>query len=164
MQEVTIPEFTQERQTITINSTVQTICETYTFEVHTLIGAEYIESCEAFVTNQARTSFFGRGEISQEPATICFPVGVNRRTGFLYTTFNTFGKLPGESKAYIHFVIRDTSGQEHFFSTEITDQFEKPDHHIVIEEPVEVPKPETTGGIAPTVEEWNEENHNVDIG
>lgn len=164
VQEVTIPEFTQERQTITINSSVQTICETYTFEVHTLIGAEYIESCEAFVTNQARTNFFGRGEINQEPATICFPVGVNRRTGFLYTTFNTFGKLPGESKAYIHFVIRDTSGQEYYFSTEITDQFEKPDHHIVIEEPVEVPEPETTGGIAPTVEEWNEENHNVDIG
>lgn len=164
VQEVTIPEFTMEKQTITINSTVETICETYTFEVHTLIGAEYIESCEAFVTNQARTNFFGRGEISQEPAIINFPVGVNRRTGFLYTTFNTFGKLPGESKAFIHFIIRDTSGQEHFFSTEITDQFEKPDHHIVIEEPVEVPEPETTGGIAPTVEEWNEENHNVDIG
>jgi hypothetical protein len=164
VQEVTIPEFTMEKQTITINSTVQTICETYTFEVHTLIGAEYIESCEAFVTNQARTNFFGRGEISQEPATICFPVGVNRKTGFLYTTFNTFGKLPGESKAYIHFVIRDTSGEEHYFSTDITDQFEKPDHHVVIEEPVEVPEPETSGGIAPTVEEWGEENHNVDIG
>ena len=165
IQEVTIPEFTQESQTITIESTVQTICKTYSFEVHSVIGTEYVESCEAFVTNQARSSFFGRGEINPEPATIWFPVGVDRKKGCLYTTFNSFGKLPGDSRAFIHFIIRDVKGNEHYFSTDITDQFLRTDNHIVIEETVDVPEPEyASGGIAPTVEEWKEENNDVNIG
>lgn len=165
VEEVTIPEFTQESQTITIESTVQTICETYSFEVHTVIGTEYVENCEAFVTNQSRSSFFGRDEISQDPATIWFPVGVDRNKGCLYTVFNTFGKLPGESRAFIHFIIRDVKGNEHYFSADITPEFERTDHHIVIEEPVEIPEPEyASGGIAPSVEEWEEENNDVNIG
>ena len=165
VEEVTIPEFTQESQTITIESTVQTICETYSFEVHTVIGTEYVESCEAFVTNQASSSFFGRDEISQDPATIWFPVGVDRNKGCLYTVFNTFGKLPGDSRAFIHFIIRDVKGNEHYFSADITQEFERTDHHIVIEEPVEIPEPEyASGGIAPSVEEWEEENNDVNIG
>ena len=165
VEEVTIPEFTQESQTITIESTVQTICETYSFEVHTVIGTEYVESCEAFVTNQASSSFFGRDEISQDPATIWFPVGVDRNKGCLYTVFNTFGKLPGDSRAFIHFIIRDVKGNEHYFSADITQEFERTDNHIVIDEPVEIPEPEyASGGIAPSVEEWEEENNDVNIG
>ena len=163
--EVTIPEFTQESQTITIRSSASTICQTYSFEARSVIGAEFVESCEAFVTNQARSSFFGRGEVSSEPATLWFPVGVDRKRGCLYTTFNTFGKLPGDSRAFIHFLIHDTQGGEHYFSADITGQFERPDNRIVIEERVEVPEPDyAKGGIAPTVDEWHEESHNVDIG
>lgn len=162
---VVIPEWTGESQTITIDALSQTIVESYSFEVSTVIGSEYIESCEAFVTNQARSSFFGRGEVSKEPATICFPVGVNKTKGCLYTVFNTFGKLPGESKSYLHILIKDTGGTEHRVTTDITDQFNKEDHHIEIDEPVVIPVPKSKGaGIAPTVDPWNEETHDVGIG
>ena len=162
---VIIPVMTRESQSVTIEATASTIVKTYSFEVHSVIGAEYIESAEAFVTNQARSSFFGRGEISQEPATICFPVGVDRKKGCLYTTFNTFGKLPGESRSYLHILVRDTDGQEYRFSEDITNQFENPENHIVIDEEVEIPEPPShNGGIAPTVNPWDEENHDVPIG
>ena len=165
VQEVEIPEFSGVSQTITISSQVKTIVDNYIFEVHTVVGAEYIESAEAFVTNQASSSFFGRGEVNPTPATICFPVGVDKEKGCLYTVFNTFGKLPGESDAFLHILVRDTGGNEYEFSTDITDQFEKPDNHIIIEEPVDIPEPESSaGGIAPTVENWNEENVDVPIG
>ena len=164
-QEVEIPEFSGESQTITISSVVQTIVDTYIFEVHTVVGAEYIESAEAFVTNQSRSSFFGKGEISQDPVTIWFPVGVDRDKGCLYTVFNTFGNLPGASESYLHILVRDTGGNEYTFSVDITDQFEKPDNHILIEEPVIVPEPESNaGGIAPTVDPWKDEIIDVPIG
>ena len=165
-QEVEIPEFSGESQTITISSAVQTIVDTYIFEVHTVVGAEYIESAEAFVTNQSRSSFFGRGEISQDPVTIWFPVGVDRDKGCLYTVFNTFGKLPGTSESYLHILVKDTGGKVYTFTVDITDQFENPDNHIIIEEVVDIPEPEYMkgGGIAPTVDPWKDEIIDIPIG
>lgn len=164
-EDVEIPEWAGEDIEITIKALAKTIVKTYSFEVPNIKGVEYIESCEAFITNQSRSCFFGRGEISQEPATLFFPVGVNVKKSCLYTVFNTFGKLPGESKSYLHIVIRNTDGTEIYHSTVITDQFEKDDHHIVIEDEIVVPTPTGGGsGIAPTVDKWTEENHDVGIG
>lgn len=162
---VTIPEFSEEDVVITLRARCATIVETYTFSVPNVEGAQWIESVEAFVTNQSRTSFFGRGEASQEPATIFFTVGVNRDEGYLYTDFNTFGKLPGESRSLLHILIKNTGGEEVHITTDITDQFEKTDHHIIITDEIIVPQPEDEGaGIAPTVDPWDDEQHDVPIG
>lgn len=163
-EEVEIPEWAGEDIEITIHALAKTIVKTYSFEVPNVNGAQYIESCEAFITNQARTCFFGRGEASTEPATIYFPVGVNVKKGCLYTIFNTFGKLPGESKSYLHIIVRNTDGTEVYYSTVITDQFEKEDHHIVIEDEIDIPEPSGGAGIAPTVDEWTDEKSDVNIG
>lgn len=164
-EEVEIPTLSAENRVVTLTAVAKTIVETYSFEVKTVVGTEYIESVEAFVTNQARSSFFGRGEVSTDPATINFLVGVDREKGRLYTAFNTFGKLPGESHSYLHILIRDTGGQEHYISQDITEQFENPDHHIVIEEEIDIPQPESqSSGFAPTVDPWQDEQHDVPIG
>ncbi len=162
--EIEIPAYVEGDTVVTMTAIAATIVETYGFEVHSVVGIEYIASVEAFVTNQARSSFFGRGEVSQEPATICFPVEVDRRNQRLHTTFNTFGKLPGESECYLHILITDTDGNEYHVSTDITDQFEKEDHEIIIDEEIDIPQPQSGGGIAPTVDPWNEETHGVPIG
>ena len=162
--EVTIPAFSKENTVITITADAKTIIETYAFKVMNVEGIEYVSSVEAFVTNQAQSNFFGIGKLNTNPATIYFPVEVNRADGCLETTFNTFGKLPGDSHSYLHILIVGTDGTEIRISTDITDQFEKADHEIIIDEPVEVPAPEGGGGIAPTVEQWQEENHDVPIG
>lgn len=162
---VVIPEMSNESHTITIHAEASDCVETYGFWVKTVIGAEYIESCEAFVTNQARSSFFGRGEAGKEPATIWFPVGVDRQKGMLFTVFNTFGKLSGESRCYLHLLIRDTDGKEYHFSEDITDDFEDSDHIIEVDEEIDVPEPESHGGgIDPTVDPWDEEDIDVPIG
>jgi hypothetical protein len=164
-EQVEIPTFSTERRVITLTAVTRSIVETYSFEVKTVVGAEYIESCEAFVTNQALSSFFGQGTVNPQPATISFPVGVDKEKNRLITAFNTFGKLPGESHTYLHILIRDTGGEEHYITEDITDQFEKPDHKIIIDEPVEIPKPEGGGGgIAPSVDPWEDVNHDVPIG
>ena len=163
LKQVEIPPFNSGERVITITATATTIVETYSFEAKNISGAEYISSAEAFVTNQARGNFFGRGEKSTEPATIYFPVEMDKTTGTLKTTFNTFGKLPGESRCYLHILLRDNDGNEYKISEDITDQFDDPDHRIIIYNAVDIPKP-TGNGIAPSVEPWESENHDVPIG
>ncbi|MBQ9651406.1 MAG: DUF5119 domain-containing protein [Prevotella sp.] len=164
LDDVEIPERTSGDHDIVISTTASTIVKTYSFRVSNVAGAQYIKSVEAFVTNQSRSSFFGRGEISQEPATICFPVGVNRKGGYLYSTFNTFGKLPGESRSFLHILLYDSDGNEYHISSDITDQFDNEEHEIEIDEPIDIPTPSSGGGIAPTVDPWGEENEEVPIG
>lgn len=168
-QTVVIPDMSSETRTITVYATVSDVVETYAFEVPNVKGAEYVKSVEAFVTNQSRSSFFGRPEISKEPATIWFPVGVDRAKGCLFTVFNTFGKLPGESRSFLHLLITNTEGEQVRVTTDITEQFDHPepdrDHIIVIDQEIDVPPPsEGGGGIAPTVDPWDEENTDVPIG
>ena len=156
--------FSEEERVITLTANARTVVETYGFQIINIKGIEYISSVEAFVTNQSRSTFFGRGEKSKEPATIYFPIEVNN-DGYIHTAFNTFGKLPGVSRSYLHILIKNTSGEEVHVSVDITDQFEKEDHEIIIDEEINIPQPEGGGaGIAPTVDEWNEENHDVPIG
>ena len=164
-QEVEIPEFAGESQTIVIHSAAKTIVETYSFEVKTVTGTENIKSVDAFVTNQAVSYFVGKGEANPQPATIYFPIAVDLKKGCLYTTFNTFGKLPGESKAFLHILVQDLNGDYMPITVDITAQFEKPDKHIIVEEPIVVPDPESrAGGIAPTVDPWKNQNIDVPIG
>ena len=161
---IEIPPFTEEERIITLTANAKTVVETYGFQLTNISGIEYISSVEAFVTNQSRSTFFGRGEKSTEPATIYFPIEVNPSEGYIHTSFNTFGKLPGESRSYLHILITNTSGEEVHVSVDITDQFEKEDHEIIIDEEIDIPTPEGGGGIAPTVDPWEEENHDVPIG
>ena len=163
--DVEIPPYSEETHVITITATANTIVETYAFEVRNIQGIEYIASVEAFITNQARSSFFGRGEKGTEPATIYFPMEVDRTNGELKSTFNTFGKLPGESHSYLHMLLYDTQGNPFTITDDITEQFYNPDHVIVIEDSVVIPEPQAGGGgIAPTVDPWEEVNQDVPIG
>ena len=163
--DVEIPEYSVEKHVITVTATAATIVETYGFEVKNITGIEYIASVDAFVTNQARSSFFGRGEKSTDPATIYFPLEVNRTEGVLKSTFNTFGKLPGESHCYLHLLLTDTEGNPYTITDDITEKFNNPDHTIVIEQPIVIPEPQAGGGgIAPTVDPWEEINQDVPIG
>jgi len=126
-------------------------------------GVENIKEIEAFVTNQARGNYFGRGELRAEPCTIYFPIEPKAGIQGIKTAFNTFGKLPGESHCFLHILIRNTAGREILVSEDITYQFVKPDHHIVIDDEIDVPEPEGSG-IAPTVEPWEEVIYDVPIG
>lgn len=161
---VEIPQPSIDQQVITVEATASTIIETYEFEVTNIDGIEYISSVEAFVTNQARSNFFGRREVNPEPATIYFPVGVSRKKGMLKTTFNTFGKLPGESHSFLNIIVVNSEGKPFVYIADITEQFEDTTHTIVIEDSIHIPAPTPAGGITPTVEEWTEEIHDVPLG
>ena len=163
---VEIPPYsTDSDYTVTITAAASTVVETYGFEVANITGIQYISSVEAFVTNQARSDFFGINKKNDEPATIYFPIEVHAGDTTLHTTFNTFGKLPGESHSFLHIVMIDSEGNVYTVSEDISDQFNDAGHVIHISDSIDIPKPESaSGGIAPTVDPWEEINHDVPIG
>ena len=164
-EEVTVPEFFKGNQRVMLQAEASTIVQTFVFEMTQLTGLEYVESAEAFVTNQSRSYFIGKGEASDESCTVWFPVEVNREEGTLTAVFNTFGVRTGEdSKTYVHFIMRDTGGDEHNYSMDITEKVVAPRHVIEIEEEIDIPQPEGTGGITPEVNPWLEETREVPIG
>jgi hypothetical protein len=159
---VDLPKFIED-SVMTFKADGETIIETYSFEMPNLTGVENIKKIEAFVTNQASGNYFGRGVLRAEPATIYFSIDPKVGVKGIKTAFNTFGKLPGESQCYLFVIFRDIVGRELFFETDITDQFINPNRHISIDTPIDVPEPEP-GGLAPTVEPWEEVIHDVPIG
>ena len=163
--QIEIPSYIPEGIFV-VHGDASTIIETYEIDLTNVVGEKNIASIECFVTNQARGNFFGRGEKSTEPATIYFPIEVEPNMIGIHSAFNTFGKLPGESRVYLHVIIKGTGGDEILVTKDATVPFTDPTHHIVIEDPIVVPDPEPSqgGGIAPTVDPWDEENHDVPIG
>lgn len=149
-----------------VHGDAATIIETYEIDLTNVAGEKNISSIECFVTNQARSNFFGRGEKSTEPATIYFPIEVKPNMIGIHSAFNTFGKLPGESRVYLHVLVTGAGGDEILITKDITIEFTDPTHHIIVEDPIVVPEPAEGGGsgIAPTVEQWEEEQHDVPIG
>jgi hypothetical protein len=164
-EEVTVPEFFKGNQRVMLQAEASTIVQTFVFEMTQLTGLEYVESAEAFVTNQSRSYFIGKGEASDESCTVWFPVEVNREEGTLTAVFNTFGVRTGEdSKTYVHFIMRDTGGDEHNYSMDITEKVVAPRHVIEIEEEIDIPQPQGSSGFSPEVNPWDEEHMVVPIG
>ena len=164
MATIEVPEFTGENILAEVQLEPSSVVQTYSFEVTQVEGIDYVESAEAYVTNQARSYFIGQMKASTEPATLWFPIKVDREKGILNTTYNTFGVLPGGSQTIIHFVVRNSGGQEVTFSADITDQLANPEHKIVVDEEITIPKPAGPSGISPEVDPWQEEIRDVPIG
>ena len=164
MATIEVPEFTGENILAEVQLEPSSVVQTYSFEVTQVEGIDYVESAEAYVTNQARSYFIGQMKASTEPATLWFPIEVDREKGILNTTYNTFGVLPGGSRTIIHFVVRNSGGQEVTFSADITDQLANPEHKIVVDEEITIPKPAGPSGISPEVDPWQEEIRDVPIG
>ena len=86
--------------------------------------------------------------------------------------FNTFGRIPGsENESKVTFDIKTVDGRSITREFEISDLFEsdlcKEHHWLLIDEVIDVPKPPDTpsggGGFEPTVDDWEREEHEIEI-
>ncbi len=153
----------------------ESIVETYYLGVK-LRNKGNLASAQALLSGQAKSNMFGfEGGRSIEPVILYFDMtaGINDRTGedALQTTFNTFGKLPGEeSHLWLTIVVTNTNGETITWHKDITDRFkDNPDKYIYIEEDEIVvpdppaPPPGSGGGFHPEVEDWKEEHYDITI-
>ena len=163
---INVPSVLNYNEDVTIYSTASTILDVYSLEVLGVTGCENIEKVEAFITGHIKNNRFGIEERGTDPATLYVTLKPDAQNNRLYTVFGTFGKLPfAENKVYLDITITDTGGGQYRYVYDVTDQFDDEknvNNKLVIIEEIDIPEGNIGGGgLAPGVQDWDDES--VDI-
>lgn len=148
-------------------------------------GIQYASSTVGLLTGLSGASWLKDSKMDETlPVTVYFelsPSSTNTagimRTGneddvvTLFTTFNTFGKIPDlQNKLEITFDFLTTYGKSYSETIDITELFSTPEainnHWLLIDHIIEIPEPPTQeggGGFQPVVDDWGEINEDIEI-
>ena len=167
---VHIPAFEERDTVVTIQANAKSIIDVYSMEVLGIKGAKNIEKVDAFITGQVRANYFGVPTRADEAATLYVtmtPDPVNER---LYTVFGTFGKLTGEENhVYLDITVTSSGGGQYRYIYDVTDQFDdKNNIHnklVIVAPEIDIPDAAHGGsGLAPSVDPWENEIHDIPLG
>ena len=156
---IVVPVRSEIDKTVVIECEMESLVESYSFEVRNVIGIDRIDKAEVYITGQAPLRYLWDARRPNRPAAIYFMASLNEKKGHIYTVFNTFGKYPGISNyVFLNVRVSDTGGNLYQWSFDVTDQFDNPDnvhHEIIIDEAIEIPEDgSNVGGLNPTVQDW----------
>ena len=179
--------YTDELDTLTTANndyfTAESVVKSYFIQVP-VKNIDYATSSLGLVSGLAGSVKLGTGEINDEdPVTVYLELrpGENQATGIskggsdevavMYTTFNTFGKLPeSENGLTVTFDFLTTHGGSHTQTIDITDEFNSAQANenqwILVDEVIELPEPKPqpgSGGFKPTVGEWEDVHSEIII-
>lgn len=149
---------------VTVEIDVHSVVETWNVRVTNVEGLEWVRDVVAVISGQVESHFIGTDEKSGRSVSIFFEKEVDEANHAIVGKFNTFGKHPDETGILSFDInVTDTGGEEQHFHFDVDSQFmDNPDREIVIDEPITIEEPKTTGGgFVPTVDEW--ENVHTDI-
>lgn len=165
--EVEIPVIYEgEEREVMIEVDAHPEVETWKVTVANVKGLEYVQNVVAVISGQAESHFIGRGEDSGESVSIYFEKKKDMENNVLTGTFNTFGKHPTEKGILsLDINVTDTGGSDHHFHFDVDSHFQdNPDSHIVIDDPIEIEEPKVAGGgFAPSVDDWEDVNTDIDL-
>ena len=172
--------------------TAESIVKSYYLQVP-VKGIEYATSSLGLVSGLAGSAWLGTATINElDPVTVYLELrpGESKAAGLvktkdgsttgdtpseavMYTTFNTFGRLPdSENGLTITFDFLTTHGGSHTQTIDITEEFNSQEaqekHWIIVDDVIELPKPvpnpnNSGGGFKPTVGEWEDVNTEIII-
>ena len=163
---VTIPENAGSDGPYVIKADAATSLDTYSFIARNIQGIENARTVQAMVTGQAGSKYLWAGNYPLTPANLLTSAVVDLPHKCFYGVYNTFGNFSG--KVCINLIIIATDGQEHIFSSDVTDQVNDPgntDHVIYIDDLIEITVSGDSGesGYNPTVDEWDDEIIDIPI-
>ena len=134
-------------------------------------GFEYVSTAVSLMSGMAGSkTMHNRAMNEADPVNIFFNLKYtevensrdgNSKTAVLYTTFNTFGKLPKENNIYtLNFEFTRSDGSTQTESIDITSMFDEPlvkyEQWILLEKEIEITPTESTGGLKPGVDGWGD--------
>ena len=168
---ISVPSFEDKAEAVSIYTKASTIVEVYSLEVLGVKGTENIQAVEAFITGQIKSNYFGKQERNDTPATIYTDMRVDTQNERLYSIFGTFGKQPGhENKIYLDITVTDSGGGQYRYIFDVTDQFDDPantNNRLIIDATEIIDIPDAAhggGGLAPSVDPWENENIEIPLG
>lgn len=151
--------------------TAHTVVKSYYLQVR-IRGMEWVASAVTLLSGMAGSATLHNSDKNaDDPANIFFGMEYTDlkrvrngegNTAVLYTTFNTFGKLPNEQNVlHLNFEFVKTDGSSQVETIDITSMFDTPmvvneqwillDHEIVITSPQQ-----GGGGMTPGVDQWTD--------
>lgn len=156
--------------------TATSIVKSYYLQVR-VKGIRWASSAASLLTGMAGSVRLHDGNLNEDdPVNLYFMMthtGLKQRSAgddvILYTTFNTFGKLPDTPSLYtlsMEFTKSDGSSQVEM--VDITELFNSPivkeKQWILLENEIVITPPEGPGGgMTPGVDEWNEINEEIHL-
>ena len=158
----------------TISAAARSVVESYYLQVK-VQGLEYVSSAKAVLSSMAPSVNMSTKTPNYEPPVSIYIDLLKSKDGeddVVCNVFNTFGRIPGsENELKVTFDIKTVDGRSITREFEISDLFEsdlcKEHHWLLIDEVIDVPKPPDTpgggGGFEPTVDDWEREEHEIEI-
>lgn len=161
--------------------TAHSVVKSYYLQVR-IKGAEWVKSAVSTVSGMAGGTLLHGCEqlVTDHPVNLFFMLDYkdkqtargNGLTATLYTTFNTFGKLPDEENVLtlaFEFIKEDGSSQVETLI--LTDEFEsllgREHQHLIIDHEIVIAPPDgggSVGGMTPGVDGWKEDDVLIQIG
>lgn len=146
----------------------QSMVETYYLQVR-VKGIQWATSGVSLMSNLAGSKRMHNRQMVEEDSVLLFmDLKVAERDkekdeAILYTTFNTFGKLPGKQTLFeVNFEFITVDGRSQLFTFDITPKFEteqvKKERWILLDEIIEIEPPPSVGdgGFQPGVDDWKD--------
>jgi len=165
--DVVIPEHVGTDGPMVIRADAVSSVETYTFIADNINGIENVRSVQALVTGQASCKYLWLSNYPLTPVNLLTTAVVDRVHNCFYGVYDTFGNLSG--KVYINIIVITNDGEEHIFTSDVTDQVNDPsndDHTIDIDDLIDVTDTgggSDLGGYDPLVDDWDDEVIDIDI-
>ena len=163
--------------------TAESVVKSYYIQVP-VKNIDYATSSLGLVSGLAGSVHLGTAQVNDEdPVTVYLELrpsengaagiskGGSEGLAVMYTTFNTFGKLPeSENGLTVTFDFLTTHGGSHTETLDITEEFNSAQAQdkqwILVDEIIELPEPKPqpgSGGFKPTVGEWEDVHSEIII-
>lgn len=159
----------------TIHAEASTIVESYYLQVK-VEGLEYVSSSRAILTSMSPAANMVEATATNTPASaIYIPLLKSDDKGVpvICNVFNTFGRIPeSTNELIVTFELRTVDGRLISKNFDISDKFLSEEclkhHWLLIEEAIVVPPPENPdpdvgGGFDPSVGDWENEYHEIEM-
>ncbi len=169
--EETIP---YHRGVYTIESESSSLVESYYLQVG-IKGGSYISYARAIITSMSAGKNVQSFSMELDnPSALYVPLvkSDDKGNAVLCNVFNTFGRIPdADNKLSVTFDITTTDGTVLQKEYDLSDLFETEDaikhHWLIIDDVIDIPEPpnpdEGGGGFTPSVDDWEEENHVIEL-
>ncbi len=159
----------------TLEMSAHTIIDTYYLQIK-VEGLEYVSSASAFLSGMSSGNHLAENlRVSDPQSTVYFTLEKSDDKGVpvICSNFNTFGHIDGNTNTLeVTFELKTTDGRIVQESFDISGLFETPEAKVhrwlLLEEtitvdPPENPDPKMGGGLAPSVGDWESEDHDITL-
>jgi len=153
-----------------IETVAKSMMKTYRIEVRGVHNLPIATSISLYLSGQISSAMMCDGEQIQDKVILAMSgTPEYRKAGevkdsLIVSTFSTFGKLKNAEHCYLTLVIGAPNGATYYSQTDVVDYLSDDNLSRIVPVRVDISvEPRKDGGMDPSTDEWNDEEHKIDI-